>query len=83
MVQVSKICGGQFMKALILFSGGLDSTTALAMAVKKYGAENCAALSLYYGQRHDKEIKCAKAIAKHYGVKRYSLDSSKRSPPFK
>lgn len=65
------------MKAMILFSGGLDSTTALAMAVRKYGAENCVALSMYYGQRHEKEIKCAKAIAKYYGVKRYTLDVSK------
>lgn len=64
-------------KAMILFSGGLDSTTALAMAVKKYGAENCVALSMYYGQRHKKEIKCAKAVAKYYGVKRYKLDVSK------
>jgi 7-cyano-7-deazaguanine synthase len=77
MDKISKICGGAFMKALILFSGGLDSTTMLAMAVKKYGAENCAALSLYYGQRHAKEIKAAKKIAKYYKVKRYSLDVSK------
>ena len=65
------------MKAMILFSGGLDSTTALAMAVREYGAENCVALSIYYGQRHEKEIKCAKAIAKHYGIERYTLDVSK------
>lgn len=65
------------MKAMILFSGGLDSTTALAMAVREYGAENCVALSIYYGQRHEKEIKCAKAIAKHYDVERYTLDVSK------
>ena len=33
-------------KALVLFSGGVDSTTALAMAVKKYGADKTAALSI-------------------------------------
>ena len=42
------------MKALVLFSGGLDSSTCLALAVKKYGAENVVALSIYYGQKHNK-----------------------------
>ena len=44
------------MKALVLFSGGVDSTTCLGIAVKEYGAENVIALSIYYGQKHDKEI---------------------------
>ena len=44
------------MKALVLVSGGVDSTTCLAMAVKEYGHENVVALSIYYGQRHKKEI---------------------------
>ena len=39
-------------KALVLFSGGLDSSTCLAMAVEKYGAENVVALSVFYGQKH-------------------------------
>ena len=43
------------MKALVLFSGGVDSTTCLAMAVEKYGAENIIALSIFYGQKHEKE----------------------------
>lgn len=43
-------------KALVLFSGGLDSSTCLAMAVEKYGAENVVALSVFYGQKHKKEI---------------------------
>ena len=37
------------MKALVLFSGGIDSTTCLAIAVKKYGSHNVIALSVSYG----------------------------------
>ena len=44
------------MKALVLFSGGLDSTTCLAMAVEKYKSENVTALCVFYGQKHKKEI---------------------------
>ena len=44
------------MKALVLSSGGVDSTTVLAMAVEKYGKENVVALSVSYGQKHDKEL---------------------------
>ena len=62
------------MKALVLFSGGLDSTTCLALAVKEHGRDNVMALSVYYGQKHDKEITAAKAVAEHYGVKWQTLD---------
>lgn len=65
------------MKALVLFSGGVDSTTCLAIAVKKYGAENVIALSVYYGQKHDKEIKSAEKIAEYYNVKLKTLDLTK------
>ena len=51
------------MKALVLSSGGVDSTTALGMAIDKYGKENVIALSISYGQKHDKEIQAAKAVA--------------------
>ena len=37
------------MKAMVLFSGGIDSTTCLGMAVEKYGPENVIALSISYG----------------------------------
>ena len=47
-------------EAVVLLSGGIDSTTCLALAVSEYGAENVLALSVYYGQKHDKEIECAK-----------------------
>ncbi len=64
------------MKILVLSSGGVDSTTCLAMAVKEVGAENVLALSVYYGQKHDKEIQAAKAVAEYYGVQRLELDLS-------
>lgn len=62
------------MKALVLCSGGVDSTTLLAMAVEKYGSENVYALSISYGQKHDKEIAASKTVAAHYGVKQMFLD---------
>lgn len=64
------------MKALVLFSGGVDSTTCLGIAVKKYGKENVIALSISYGQKHTKEIEAADAIAKYYGVEKMELDLS-------
>ncbi|MBQ5989020.1 MAG: 7-cyano-7-deazaguanine synthase QueC [Oscillospiraceae bacterium] len=65
------------MRALVLFSGGLDSTTCLAMAVKKYGSENVTTLSVFYGQKHKKEIEAAQNIAKFYGVELITLDLGK------
>ena len=62
------------MKALVLSSGGLDSTTALALAVAKYRKENVIALSVSYGQKHDKEIQAAKAVAEYYQVEQMFLD---------
>ncbi len=62
------------MKALVLFSGGVDSTTCLGMAVKKYSAGEVMALSVFYGQTHSKEIEAARKIADHYGVMLKQLD---------
>ncbi len=62
------------MKALVLNSGGIDSTTCVGIAVDKYGKENVSTVSFYYGQKHDKELKCAKLIANHYQVEHYELD---------
>lgn len=56
-------------KAVVLLSGGLDSTTCLAMAVKLFGAQNVTALCIYYGQKHMKEIQCARKVAEYYDVK--------------
>lgn len=38
------------MKALVLFSGGVDSTTCLGLAVEKYGAAEVLALSVFMGK---------------------------------
>lgn len=60
--------------ALVLTSGGVDSSTALALAVEKYGRARVIALSISYGQKHDKELQAAKAVAAHYGVEQLFLD---------
>jgi 7-cyano-7-deazaguanine synthase len=64
-------------KALVLFSGGVDSTTCLALAIEKYGKENVVALSVSYGQKHVKEIEASNNIAKYYGVEHLYLDLAK------
>lgn len=64
------------MHALILNSGGMDSTVCVAYAIDKYGKNNVITASLYYGQKHDKELKCAQAIAEYYGVKHIEEDIS-------
>ena len=65
------------MKALVLFSGGVDSSTCLAIAVAKYGADEVLALSVSYGQKHSKELEAAKNIAEYYGVMLKTIDLSK------
>lgn len=64
------------MKALVLSSGGVDSTTCVALAVSEYGKENVVSLSVTYGQKHSKEIQCADAVAKYYGIEHIVLDLS-------
>ncbi len=53
-------------KAIILVSGGLDSTTTLVIA-RAQGYE-CYALSFDYGQRHFSELNAAKQVAKNFGA---------------
>ena len=64
------------MKALVLSSGGVDSTTCIGIAVDKYGKDNVITASLYYGQKHDKELECARKIAEYYGVRHIEEDIS-------
>ena len=51
---------------MVLLSGGLDSTTVLAIAHAE-GYE-LHALAFAYGQRHEREVEAARAVARHYGV---------------
>lgn len=53
-------------KAVVLLSGGLDSTTCLAFAKSK--GHDCYAVSFAYGQRHAVELQAAARIAAEYGV---------------
>src|SRR5262249_42960995 len=56
-------------RAIVLLSGGLDSTTTLALA-KQQGFE-LYAVSFRYGQRHVIEVAAAQRIAAHFGVARH------------
>jgi len=58
-------------KAIVLLSGGLDSSTVLAIAINQ-GFE-VIALSFIYGQRHNYEIECAKEIANSYNLNKHQI----------
>jgi len=58
-------------KAVILLSGGLDSTTTLAIAKSK--GFKCYALTFLYGQRHKVELNAAKKAAKSFGVEQHNI----------
>ena len=63
-------------KILVLSSGGIDSTTCLAIAIDKVGKENVEALNITYGQKHVKEVKQAEKIAEYYGINHTHIDLS-------
>lgn len=58
-------------KAVVLYSGGLDSTTCMAIA-KSEGFE-VYALTFQYGQKHSAEINAAKRGATHFGAKEHRI----------
>ncbi|SVA12385.1 uncharacterized protein METZ01_LOCUS65239, partial [marine metagenome] len=58
-------------KAVILLSGGLDSTTCLAI-VKNQGFD-ISALTVNYGQRHVFELESAKKVAQIFDVNKHSV----------
>ena len=63
-------------RALVLSSGGVDSTTCVALAIERFGNENVSTVSVSYGQKHSKELECAKNIADYYKIKHYVIDLS-------
>lgn len=54
-------------KAIVVFSGGQDSTTCLLWALEEF--KKIETVTFLYGQRHELEVECAKKIAKDLGVK--------------
>ncbi|ACO85843.1 7-cyano-7-deazaguanine synthase QueC [Clostridium botulinum] len=59
-------------KAIVVFSGGQDSTTCLFWAKKKY--KEVIAVSFDYNQKHKLELDCAKDICKKYNIEHHILD---------
>lgn len=60
-------------KAIILSSGGLDSTTCIAIA--KAQGYACYSLSFAYGQKHSSELNAARMVAEHFQVKEHKVVS--------
>jgi 7-cyano-7-deazaguanine synthase len=58
-------------KAVVLLSGGLDSTTTLAIA--RAQGFDVHALTFRYGQRHAVEVECARRLAAHFGVSKHVI----------
>ncbi|QGS69881.1 7-cyano-7-deazaguanine synthase QueC [Oceanobacillus sp. 143] len=69
-----KECLDEKDKAIVVFSGGQDSTTCLFWAKKQF--KEVETVTFDYGQRHKLEIECAKEIAEDLGVKHHILDMS-------
>jgi len=55
-------------RALVIFSGGQDSTTCLAWALREYGKGNVDCVTFRYGQRHALEVETAQKIAADFGI---------------
>lgn len=66
----------QHAKALVIFSGGQDSTTCLLQAIQQYGRENVEAITFQYGQRHAIELEKARWIANDLQIKQTVIDTS-------
>lgn len=61
-------------KAVVVFSGGQDSTTCLFWALERF--KEVVAVTFDYNQRHASEIECAQNIAKELGIQHFVLDMS-------
>ena len=66
---------GADIKAVVVLSGGQDSATCLALAVRKHGAGHVAAITFRYGQRHALETKFARGLARHFGISSHKVVS--------
>lgn len=55
-------------KAIVVHSGGMDSSICLLLAIEKYGTKDVLSMSFTYGQRHTQELKKAAKMSKDFGV---------------
>ena len=60
-------------KALVVLSGGQDSTTCLFWAIDRFGRDNVSTISFDYGQRHKIELECATRVAEYADVRNTRL----------
>jgi 7-cyano-7-deazaguanine synthase len=59
----------QDKKAVVLSSGGIDSTTAMAIAA--HGGYDIYSMSFFYGQRHAFELKAAESVGRFFNAKKH------------
>lgn len=60
-------------RALVVLSGGQDSTTCLYWAIDRFGIDNVEAVTFDYGQRHRVELECARQVARNAGIRHIEL----------
>ena len=60
--------------AVVVLSGGMDSTIAARLAVEKFGSDKVHALSFYYGQKQSIELEFAKTNCEKLGIKHTLVD---------
>ena len=60
-------------RALVVLSGGQDSTTCLYWAINRYGRDSVEAVTFDYGQRHRIELECARIISSEAGIRQTEL----------
>ncbi len=60
-------------KAVVIHSGGMDSSICLGLAIKEFGAEEVISLSFSYSQRHSVELERSKKIASDWNVRHFTI----------
>ena len=65
----------RIVKAVVVLSGGQDSATCLALALRRHGAGEVAAVTFRYGQRHGLETRYARRLAKRFDIAEHKVVS--------